>query len=68
MKFNLGDVEPKPEPAPELKVIDGNFYEGEFVTVSINDDVIRRKVYYSGTAGDLYIRYKNRMYFKYEFK
>lgn len=52
---------------PELKTVDGKFYEGNFVTVSIGGDVVKRRVYYSASAGDLYIRYKNKAYFLYEF-
>lgn len=52
----------------ELKIVEGKFYEGEFVTVSIDGKVVKRRVYYSTTAGDLYIRYKNNLYFYYEFQ
>jgi hypothetical protein len=51
----------------ELKIIEGNFYQGEFVTVSVGGVKIKRKVHYSGMAGDLYIWYKNNMYFYSEF-
>lgn len=68
MKFNFTQEPQNPaEPERELKIIEGNFYEGEYVKVSINGAVVRRKVYYSGMAGDLYIRHKNKMYFLYEF-
>lgn len=52
----------------ELKIIGGKFYEGERVTVSINGEVITRKVHYSRDAGDLYIVFKNDRYFYGEFE
>ena len=52
----------------KLKIIEGNFYQGEFVKVSIGSNVIKRKVHYSGMAGDLYVWYKNNMYFYSEFQ
>lgn len=70
MKINLNlpiDYIEHEEIKDELKIIEGNFCEGQFVTVSINGDVVKRKVYYSASAGDLYIRYKNSVYFLYEF-
>lgn len=51
----------------ELKIIKGNFIEGERVTLLIGEDKIERKVYYSKGAGDLYVMYKNNKYFYYEF-
>lgn len=51
---------------PELKTI-ANFYEGQFATISIDGKVIQRKVYYSKEAGDLFIWYKGKPYFLYEF-
>ncbi len=50
-----------------LKIVRGNFYEGEKVKVIVNDNEIERKVHYSASAGDLYIVYKNNKYFYYEF-
>ena len=51
----------------ELKIIEGDFIEGERVTVSIGGDVITRIVRWDSQAGDLSIVYKNRKYFYYEF-
>lgn len=48
-------------------IIDGNFIEGEYVTVNINGNIVKRKVYYSKDAGDLYVWCKCRKYFYYEF-
>lgn len=48
-------------------IIDGNFIEGEYVTVNINGNIVKRKVYYSKDAGDLYVWCKNRRYFYCEF-
>lgn len=51
-----------------MTIIDNNFIEGEYVTVIMFDEsTIRRKVYYDNTAGDLFIWYKGRKYFYYEF-
>lgn len=50
-----------------MKIVDGNFYEGETVTVSVNGKTVRRKVRYSREAGDLYVVVDNRPYFLYEF-
>lgn len=52
----------------ELKVLEGKFYEGEFVTVSINGNVVKRRVYFSTMAKDLFVWYKNNMYFYCEFE
>ncbi len=52
----------------ELKILKGNFTEGEKVTVSINGKEINRKVHYSKEAGDLFIWFKNNKYFYYEFQ
>lgn len=51
-----------------MTIINGNFIESEYVTVNINGTVVTRKVYYSASAGDLYIVYKNHRYFYCEFK
>lgn len=51
-----------------MTIIENNFIEGEYVTVIMFDkSTIRRKVYYDSTAGDLFIWYKGRKYFYYEF-
>ena len=42
-------------PVIEKKIVDGNFIEGEFVTVSIDGKEFKRKVYYSSKWGDLVI-------------
>lgn len=55
-------------PPPKLKILDGEFFEGQSVTVSIDGRIVQRKVRYSSTAGDLFIQYKNKMYFLYEFE
>ena len=49
------------------EIVNGNFIEGEYVTVNINGNIVKRKVYYSKDAGDLYVWCKNRKYFYYEF-
>lgn len=48
-----------------MMLLSGNFYEGETITVSIDGNVISRKVKYSNKDG-LYIMYKNRKQFEYE--
>ena len=48
-----------------MMLLSGNFYEGETITVSIDGNVISRKVKYSNKDG-LYIMYKNRKRFEYE--
>lgn len=51
----------------QMKIIKGNFIEGEYVSVIMFDgNTIRRKVYYDKTAGDLFIWYKGYKYFYYE--
>ena len=49
------------------EIINGNFIEGEYVTVNINGNTVTRKVYYSAAAGDLYVWCKGSKYFYYEF-
>jgi hypothetical protein len=51
----------------KLRIIDGNFLEGERVIVSLNGNIISRVVHWDAQAKDLYIVYKNRKYFLYEF-
>lgn len=67
MKFHFPQDPVEDVPKDELKIIDGQFYEGQYVWVSINGNVVKRKVYYSTMAGDLFVRYKNMMYFLCEF-
>lgn len=50
-----------------MKILQGNFIEGEKVTVIVNGKTVQRRVYYSKRAGDLYIWVDNNMYFYYEF-
>ena len=50
-----------------MKILQGNFYEGETVTVYVNGKTVKRKVRYSPMAGDLYVLVDNRYYFLYEF-
>lgn len=52
---------------PKLELLEGSFYEGETVKVSINGKVISRKVHYDAQAGSLYITCDNSRYFEYEF-
>lgn len=59
MKTTVNDI--------TFEVLDGNFYEGEYLTLSVNGKIIKRKVYYSKDAGDLYFMYKNSMYFLCDF-
>ena len=48
-----------------MKLIKGNFYEGEVITVEINGQQVTRKVRCNRADG-LYIVYRNRKYFEYE--
>ena len=48
-----------------MKLIKGNFYEHETITVEINGKQIERKVKYNHMDG-LYITYQSRKYFHYE--
>ena len=48
-----------------MRIIKGQFFEGEFITVEINGNIIQRKVRYNHMDG-LYIVYNNRKYFHYE--
>lgn len=48
-----------------MKLIEGNFYQNELITVEINGKQIVRKVKYNRMDG-LYIVYQNRKYFQYE--
>ena len=50
-----------------MKVIGGYFLENQSVTVEIDGKQIERKVRYNRVDG-LYIVYKNRKYFEYEFE
>lgn len=52
----------------KLAILSNNFYEGEYVTVSLDGKEVKRKVYYSAEVGDLYINYKGLRYFLYEFE
>lgn len=49
-------------------ILEGGFYEGEYVTVSMAGDIVKRKVWYDSFAGDLFIWYKNRRFFYYKFE
>ena len=49
------------------EIIEGDFKEGEFVTVRVNGDVYERKVQYSKEKGDLYITIKRQEYLYSEF-
>lgn len=44
-----------------IKLLDGEFYEGNVVTVEVDGKRYKRKVYYGN--GDLYIRIGNYKYF-----
>ena len=57
-----------PEPDKEKIIIDGDFIENSYVVVKIGKDKVKRKVYYSVEAGDLYIWYKGSKYFYCEFQ
>lgn len=48
-------------------ILEGNFIEGEYTTVSIDGNEAKRKVYYDATAGDLFIWFKGNKYFYCEF-
>lgn len=50
-----------------LEILSGGFYEGEKVIVKVDGKEIQRRVYWSKDAGDLYVVYKGRRYFYYEF-
>lgn len=50
-----------------MKVIDGYFLENQSVTIEIDGKQVERKVRYNRADG-LYIVYKNRKYFEYEFE
>lgn len=52
----------------EMRVIEGNFIEGEYVTVSVNNAKYTRKVRYSAKWGDLIITINGKEYAKYEFQ
>lgn len=54
--------------ALNLKIIDGEFKEGEFVTVSIDGREFKRKAYYSNKWNDLVIIVYGNEYRKSEFK
>ena len=49
------------------KIVDGDFTEGSVVVVNIDGEVISRKVYWSGSAKDLYVVKDNKKYFLCEF-
>ena len=54
--------------AEEIRIIvQDNFIEDEYVIVNIDGDVVRRKVYYSAEAKDLYVLHKGAKYFYSEF-
>ena len=48
-----------------MKLIKGNFYQDELITIEIDGKQIERKVRYSRMDG-LYIIYQNRKYFHFE--
>ena len=51
-----------------MKIIQtGRFIEGEYVTISIEGNEAKRKVYYDAAAGDLFIWFKGGKYFYCEF-
>lgn len=50
-----------------MKIIEGLFFKGDFVTVEIKGIKIKRKVKYNRLDG-LYILFNNMMYFEYEFE
>ena len=49
------------------KIVEGSFIEGEYSTVNIDGNIVRRKVYFCGQAKDLYVLYKGAKYFYCEF-
>ena len=51
----------------EKKIISGRFIQGEKVTVLIDQKQIKRKVYFSAEAGDLYIYYRGKKIFTMNF-
>lgn len=50
-----------------MKVISGRFIENEKICVEIDGEQIERKVKYNRQCG-LYIMYRNKKYFEYEFE
>ena len=50
------------------EIVEGNFIEGEFVSVRVDGNVYERKVQYSKEAGDLFITIKRKNYFYTEFQ
>lgn len=49
----------------DFKLVKGNFFEGQAITIEIDGKQMERKVKYSRMDG-LYIVYQNRKYFEYE--
>lgn len=60
-------IDPAPAPTIEKKIVEGDFKEGEFVTVSIDGKEFRRKARYSKKWGDLIITIYNNEYAYSEF-
>ena len=49
-------------------IIEGDFLEGEYVTVRVEGNVYERKVQYSKEKGDLFVTIKRKEYLYSEFK
>lgn len=49
------------------RILEGRFIEGEYVKVLIDGVDIKRKVYWDGIAGDLFVWFKGSKYFLCEF-
>lgn len=47
----------------KLRLVEGNFYENEIVTLEIDGKQIKRKVKFDNFWKDLYVTYKNCKYY-----
>ena len=56
---NLNMIDDKPD---IREIVNGDFLEGEKVTVNIDGEIITRKVFWSGSRKDLAIRFQNKIY------
>lgn len=69
IRRDINNVQPAVStPTIKKEIIDGEFLEGQFVTVRIDGKEFRRKVRYSTKWGDLIITIYNNEYAKYEFE
>lgn len=49
------------------KIVKGQFVENENVIVNINDNILKRRVYFDTMAKDLYVVFKHKKYYYREF-